>query len=532
MELYLVGMSFYFFCLIGVSFGQSDCIFGDSSDCYFPCACERALNATVACDTITGHCYSGNCIDGYTLTVVGTQRICERRTYSYREIPANLYLVDPMTKERLTENLVINNSSFRIIVEDDCRPLLSSPTNAFTGSYTWELEFENIFEFYHIKLSTSHSCGYIDCGQARVEISSEAEITHTFADCYMEREYYVTCNNEIPFIANRIYVTFPTSTIKCISIFYLQLYNVRQKLNIDCSKCEQQDAYPSCGNGLWCERCSDGWRAPDCLRPCEPGFYGINCSDYFSYDWSGLFHIIPSGTGFNIDFKCEVDIPHQFRDDVQIEIQYAHNISEHVFDSWETVPFTNNMTSLLIENTVTSLTSYFRMTLILNHRNVSYYGTPSVIIGTFFPEAERQKGSSDTGSNANWEGLVIGLSLASIILLILCAVICIYFQWKVNCLKISRGSATTNRKTPSVAYVNTDVQQETGFGCSLNATEQSNPTFKDSSTYDNIAEIPNENEFKNDTIKEKTDVDESIYQGTYENLKGSQGDSLYDTLES
>ena len=51
----------------------------------------------------------------------------------------------------------------------------------------------------------------------------------------------------------------------------------KPEVNINCTNCIQNPELFPCGNGIWCEHCSPGWLPPDCQKPCEVGYYGINC---------------------------------------------------------------------------------------------------------------------------------------------------------------------------------------------------------------------------------------------------------------
>ena len=310
--------------------GQTSCIFGDAPECFFPCGCElQTSSSTAACDPMTGHCFSDNCIDGYTLTDIGTHRICEKHSYSTHDTPVDIFLVNPFTKKRLTGNLFENEHVFPINADyRDCGPLLSSPPLDFNGTYAWEFDFEHKFEFYHINISLWDTCNYIGCGHVQVEISNNMDEIHEIDVCRMDTRngFNLVCDNVTPFIADRMFVTFPNTRWKCVSINDINLYDVRRKLNIDCSKCEQQYEAESCGNGLWCERCMEGWRAPDCMRPCEPGFYGINCAQSYSLDWSGSFYVGASNDYVHIGFECDVDISYHVQKDIDFEVRYRCNV--------------------------------------------------------------------------------------------------------------------------------------------------------------------------------------------------------------
>ena len=82
----------------------------------------------------------------------------------------------------------------------------------------------------------------------------------------------------------------------------------KPEVNINCSNCLQNPESLPCGNGIWCEHCKPGWLPPDCQKPCEVGYYGVNCLQKCEYHCMDISCDAASGViaDPNLCAKCEL----------------------------------------------------------------------------------------------------------------------------------------------------------------------------------------------------------------------------------
>ena len=111
---------------------QETCLFGDSNDdCYFPCRCEPSLSvlnqSQTTCNSTTGQCFSGQCSPGFVNPLVlkntGSAYSCQPNQdtgLNNNQLGAALYLVDPVTKQRLTPDISARQSELYRLSEFKC----------------------------------------------------------------------------------------------------------------------------------------------------------------------------------------------------------------------------------------------------------------------------------------------------------------------------------------------------------------------------------------------------------------------------
>ena len=528
----------------GPILGQESCIFGDGSDCYFPCACAPNDNTSRSCDSNTGHCYSGQCLPGYELTDTGRGMSCQPKdSITSYELNAALYLVDPETGERITGD--ISNIQHRLGLEADwgCLDYITATIAQQYNELKYEFDLKRQYyistEFY------LRSLNYESIVFSRSRFNHFIDIVFCLFD---EGEIY-RCYENFDFeFAERIYITINQAGQghKCPPFSTLYLSDVKYRLNIDCLRCQQQTNSP-CGNGIWCDTCLPGFRPPDCRRSCDPGYFGVNCAEVVSFDWNGTTKAYKEADHVYIIFHCMTSVPPEIQSMVVMHLQQRYSASPDQFRNIRNVPFTDLPIFYHVEGQESIEKPWYRVIISTEAPEGIVYGSPSDL----FTLSASPKTDASTKTNDNQIN-EFQVAFAIVCLLLFAALLTIWilykrsknqsiFPFKSVCSK-QETDQDTSQPRESV-YENQHFHESNFTDISKDGKDQSQKGSLDNvnkaTGADNQAfeEQPYELENVRDKLpklppKPTTDDKESPYEGIYRNIKhDDKGNGLYQDLK-